>query len=325
MNLHTISRIFLKIVLSWFIIIWIIFFPIKEVNLEKQIKTDRIISHNKITKITNKKENNILQKKEKKIPKISNFEKKVFLIKLVKSALENRHTSPINQNKLIKLCNYYKKYCDIIDIDKTEFNYKDRLYYKSITIFLLDYLNSIFHNIDKKIYYIKLQKEKLWRRWYAWHHSIVMNIKKNMDYKQFMEVLTHELWHIVDLWIITWKKRIKNKIYTEFWRASFSIDDKSINFYKLSWKSEKIKQDYSYAKDFVSWYGLTDTFEDFAECFNMYVNHNSVFKKIAKESNILYKKYMFLNNILKWKYISSDKKFNYKKWFRPRDSTKFSN
>jgi len=67
---------------------------------------------------------------------------------------------------------------------------------------------------------------------------------------------------------------------------------------------------------------MTNTFEDFAETFNMYVNHNYVFKQMAKESNILQKKYNFLNKVLKGKYLRSDKNFNYKYSYRPWDSTK---
>jgi len=44
----------------------------------------------------------------------------------------------------------------------------------------------------------------------------------------------------------------------------------------------------------------------------MYVNHNSVFRKMAKESNILEKKYLFINKIMHGRYLQSDKKYNYK-------------
>jgi len=69
---------------------------------------------------------------------------------------------------------------------------------------------------------------------------------------------------------------------------------------------------------------MTNTFEDFAECFNMYLNHNWVFRQMATESNILRKKYNFLAKYFKGKYIYSDKNFIYKQNFRPWDSTKFS-
>jgi hypothetical protein len=39
---------------------------------------------------------------------------------------------------------------------------------------------------------------------------------------------------------------------------------------------------------------MYDPFEDFAECFNTYLNHNSFFKQIAKKNSSLEKKYNFI-------------------------------
>jgi hypothetical protein len=189
---------------------------------------------------------------------------------------------------------------------------------------LLQYIESIFPNLLDEIYYIKIQRSSIWRRWYAGHHSIVMNVKDNLTYEQFLEVLTHEFWHIIDLWLLTGKSYQKDMNFTEFWKKAFSIDDLSLQFYKICWLSEKIKKSWVYAKDFVSWYSLTDIFEDFAESFNMFVNHNWVFKKMTKESNLLKKKYNFFTMLLKWKYLQKDTTFDYKNWFRPWDSTRMS-
>jgi len=306
----------LKSILWWFTIIYIMFF-----NIQKIWFNENKYSNNYSNKVKQQHIPNIKVKHSLIWKKV----KKIFLNKLVKDALLHIHWTGIKQQTLKKLCSYYNKYCNIIDISKNEFNLTQQTYYITLTIYLLNYLSKSFPDITKKLYYIKIQKDKIWRRWYAWHHSLEINLKKWIWYEQFLEVLTHELWHVVDLWLINWKSNIKNQNYTEFWQKSFSIDDKSIIFYKLSWKSEKIKRPYIYAKDFVSGYWLTDIFEDFAESFNMYVNHNTVFRKMAKESNILHKKYLFINNIMKWKYLQSDKNFNYKIWYRPRDSTTMDN
>ena len=324
LKLEDITRIFVKITLWWLIIIFVIFFNVKEVWIEYKWNTDLWLEQqNKSFKLTNIS-NSQIKKNKRKIHIISEKEKKYFLDKLVKNALMKVHWVWNKKETLDKLCKYYKKYCSIIDISKDEFNLSQQTYYTAITIYLLRYLSVTFPDLLQRLYYVKIQKDKVGRRWYAWHHSLVMNLKNWIWYEQFLEVLTHELWHIVDLGLIVWTSKEKSKKYTEFWRAVFSIDDKSLVFYRLSWESEKIKKPYSYAKDFVSWYWLTDTFEDFAECFNMYVNHNSVFRKMAKESNILKKKYLFINNIMHWRYLQSDSKFKYKIGFRPRDSTDFS-
>jgi len=324
LKLEDIVRLFLKITLWWLIIVFILFFNIKEIWTNYKSNTD-IGFEKRNYKIKSAHLSNIKTKKLKKqIVVVSKKVRKEFLDKLVKDALINVHGVWIEKQTLDKLCKYYKKYCNIIDISKDEFNLSQQTYYTAIVIYLIKYVSVSFPDFLQRVYYIKIQKSKIGRRWYAWHHSLVMNLKKWIWYEQFLEVLTHELWHIVDLWLITWTSPIKSKQYTEFWKERFSIDDKSLDFYRLSWKSEKVKQPYSYAKDFVSWYGLTDPFEDFAECFNMYVNHNSVFRKMAKESNILEKKYLFINKIMHGRYLQSDKKYNYKIWFRPRDSTTFS-
>lgn len=335
MNLKSIVKIFFKATLWWLIILTILFFDMKEVNLSYVPRYDRIVAEkpkteniNKLLEETTKDIDKLelsLKEKEKKIQeeKKRQLEAKTYLIDVVNTALDNNHYSASKYElSYKKLCSYYKKYCKIIDISETEFTDKKRLYYTAIAIYLIKYLKEIFPNIDNEIYYLKFQKEKIWRRGYAGHHSIVMNIKSQMSYKQFLEVLTHEMWHIVDLWVIKGSSWWKDPNFTEFGKKVFSKDDKSLRFYKLSWNSEKIKNPYSYAKDFVSGYALTDPFEDFAETFNMYVNHNAVFIKMAKESNILKQKYNFMNSLMKGEYLSADRKFYYKDNFRPRDSTK---
>ncbi|MEI6775106.1 MAG: hypothetical protein WCL18_10475 [bacterium] len=74
---------------------------------------------------------------------------------------------------------------------------------------------------------------------------------------------------------------------------------------------------------------MSDPFEDFAECFNLYTNHNSFFRQIAKSNTILKDKYNLIAGIFDGKYISSRSqdlnliKTNTTR--RPRDTTKLSN
>jgi len=340
MKVKTIIRIFLKSFLWWLTILAIFFYNLKEVNLIEQPRWHIVVFSNKkikkIKKYYNFSQDIKLIKKsineEIKIKKLLEKkkyekEKKEYLSYIVDKAINKKHFSAWKKKKITykKLCNYFKNYCSIIDIDSTEFTEKEKIYYVGITIYLLKFLDKVFPWKINNIYYIKLQKEKIWRRWYAWHHSLVLNIKKWMSYKEFFEVLTHEMWHIVDLWFITGKSWFKSSQFTEFGKKSFSEDDKSLIFYSYSWQSEKIKKANVYTKDFVSWYALTDPFEDFAETFNMYINHNYVFRQMMKESNILKYKYQYMDNLLKWHFLLSDKSFKYRTYFRPRDSTKMKN
>jgi len=65
----------------------------------------------------------------------------------------------------------------------------------------------------------------------------------------------------------------------------------------LSWQSEKIRKSDAVKDDFCSGYGMTDPFEDFAECHNLYLNHNAIFKKMAISNDNMRKKYNFMANL----------------------------
>jgi hypothetical protein len=62
----------------------------------------------------------------------------------------------------------------------------------------------------------------------------------------------------------------------------------------MSRDKENIRKATAKKKDFCSGYGMTDPFEDFAECFNLYLNHNILFREITKNNTILKKKYNFI-------------------------------
>lgn len=48
---------------------------------------------------------------------------------------------------------------------------------------------------------------------------------------------------------------------------------------------------------------MSDPFEDFSECFNMYINHNIFFREIAKKNPLLKKKYNLLASIFNNQYL----------------------
>lgn len=164
------------------------------------------------------------------------------------------------------------------------------------------------------------------KRWYATRDTIILNITPTNWVKEFLNLSIHELWHVFDLWVIQWSSNTKSKLYTEFSRSVFAINDPSLSYYKISWESEKIRKSTSTKKDFCSWYGMTDPFEDFAECFNLFINSQSFFKVIAKKNKNLEKKYNFIASVIKWNYINKNAasivliKDNSDR--RPRDTTK---
>jgi len=107
------------------------------------------------------------------------------------------------------------------------------------------------------------------------------------------------------------------------------MDDLSLVFYKISRDQESIRKAEAKKKDFCSGYGMSDPFEDFAECFNLYTNHNSFFRQIAKTNTVLKKKYNLIASIFDGQYINSNNqeltliKTNTTR--RPRDTTKLTN
>ena len=77
-------------------------------------------------------------------------------------------------------------------------------------------------------------------------------------------------------------------------------------------------------EDFCSWYGMSDPFEDFAECHNLYLNHHDYFRKLAMNNSTVKNKYNFMSNLYGWKYIN-DSEARYEKWsnsYRVWDTTK---
>jgi hypothetical protein len=128
----------------------------------------------------------------------------------------------------------------------------------------------------------------------------------NIQDDEYIQVLTHELWHIIDLWIIEWSTQIKNSIFTEFDKQVFSINDISLLYYALSRESEKTRKEEVKKEDFCTIYAMSNPFEDFAECINLYLHHNNYFNTIKKSSTILDKKYNFIAQIFNDNYIHKD-------------------
>jgi predicted SprT family Zn-dependent metalloprotease len=229
-------------------------------------------------------------------------------------------------SSLQKICIKYQDICDITYFNGT-FDSKELLYYQALIIYAIKNIDKNLHTTKKlknTLHSVRLNNPWEWKRWYAWHNTISINIWWIQNYKEFQEVLTHELWHIIDLWIIRWKSKYKDSKFTEFWEDVFGMDDKSINFYKLSWKSENTK--FSGFKDFVGWYAMTNPFEDFAESFNMYLNHHEVFKNLGKTNYTCSQKFQYIDSLFKWFHFHSDntnlKKLEKNQIRRPWDSTK---
>ncbi|MEI7563234.1 MAG: hypothetical protein WCJ39_06335 [bacterium] len=145
------------------------------------------------------------------------------------------------------------------------------------------------------------------KRGYANRDSIVLNIGTGIEKNEFFQLLSHEMGHILDLGILQGSSAEKDKNFTEFSKKVFSKDDVSLIFYGLSRDAETIRKAKSTKKDFCSGYGMSDPFEDFAECLNLYLNHNQFFRITARKNPTMGKKYNAIAKLFDGIYINQNK------------------
>lgn len=158
-------------------------------------------------------------------------------------------------------------------------------------------------SLENQLKYINIDPDKNGKRGWANAYSIKINNKTIQSYEEFFDLFSHEIGHVVDLGLIVWKNNTKNTLFTEFGNIVFSLDDLSLLYYWISWKSETIRKDSTTRLDFCSKYWMTDPFEDFAECHTLYLNHNALFVYMAERNDSLRKKYNFFSNIYNKHYL----------------------
>lgn len=257
------------------------------------------------------------------------------VIKIIKDALQSdqwHHTSDTlySVQHYQALCKKYQDICTLIHFqwDPTFTQQTRYLAMLVYTIYRMDwYLNTETKLVDV-LSRITIDVSNMGRRWTAGTYSIVFNMGKIKSHKEFLWVIAHELNHTVDLAVLEGTLSQIDHDYTEFGEAHFSIDDPSIDFYKISRNSEKILKAWAWFRDFVSGYGLTTPFEDFAEAGNLYLYHYELFYKMSKSNPILARKFAYMQKLYNNKTISKGKKYTDSQSDpdrRPRDTTKLSN
>lgn len=116
----------------------------------------------------------------------------------------------------------------------------------------------------------------------------------DVDKPELSAVMIHELGHIQDLGLMQGQKKSGT---SEFKDGEYPIynDDPSLEFYRISWKNEVTPKSTS-SLDFISTYGKTDSFEEFAEIFTVYRLQGPYFRELIKYNDILGQKYEFMKN-----------------------------
>jgi hypothetical protein len=128
----------------------------------------------------------------------------------------------------------------------------------------------------------------------------------NINDKELISVIVHEMGHIVDTGLYTGHSYSGK---SEFKDGNLPIykDDLSLRFYRISWTNEKTLKKKSKITDFVTRYAMTDPFEDFAETYNFYLLHGEQFKEMAEYNKTLEQKYLFMKYfIFKGKEFDND-------------------
>ena len=209
------------------------------------------------------------------------------------------------REKFTQLCQTYQSVCDITSLDG-DYTVKQKFSYQLMIVFMIEKLNGFWYNPLVSLRNLTVNNYTKNKRWYASAKIMVLNTYQMSNNKEFLQVLAHEMWHVIDLGVIVGSSKQIDSDYTEFGKAKFGVDDRSLAFYAISWSNEDTLRQNMTALDFASGYGMTNPFEDFAECHNMYQYHREVFAYLASTSIILKRKYEYFNDLYQGKYLSAN-------------------
>ncbi|MBD3328597.1 hypothetical protein GF340_04810 [Candidatus Peregrinibacteria bacterium] len=115
---------------------------------------------------------------------------------------------------------------------------------------------------------------------------------QNVTDEELVGVLVHEMGHVVDTGLINGTKSSGESNFLDGKTPVYSNDD-SLDYYTISWTNEETLKEKA-EQDFVSLYGMTDPFEDFAESYAFYILHGEEFRELAKYNDALAEKYEYI-------------------------------
>ncbi len=248
---------------------------------------------------------------------------------------ENEHGVSIPtsfaQERLEMICWAFSDICNKT-VRNYQYSLEEQLFYQWMLIYLIEKIDEKFAQgtlrslwrLRDTLSFVEMNYTDQWRRWSAWHTFIRLNTHDIPTREEFRNVATHEFGHVKDLWVIQGTSRNKDTYFTEFWRVIWSIDDPSLDFYRISRQAENVRHRDAQRLDFVSGYAMVSAYEDFAESFNMYLNHYELFRQMAQDNRALQRKFLLLQQrywidpLQHWSAHLHQKATT----FRPRDTTR---
>lgn len=213
--------------------------------------------------------------------------------------------------RLKDMCSAYDDICERMKL-QTSFNMKEVYHFTVFTIYLmtqidrnvlLEWVVPLRNTLDS-ISFDKSGEDTT--RGKAWHRNILINTYEMRDRLELLEIITHEIGHVMDLWAIEGSHEHISKDYVEFDTPSFAIDDRSIRYYAISRESKARKRAFTRDANLVSLYGATNMFEDYAEFFNAWINHHAPLIELAKNDDIIRKKYFLFKELFGKRYLNDD-------------------
>lgn len=120
-----------------------------------------------------------------------------------------------------------------------------------------------------------------------------MIIDGTVSHREFRALLVHEFAHVIDLGCFTGTEPSGRSTFRDGSEVIFQ-DDKSVDFYSISWMNAEQHRPGTRHEDFVSGYAEGDPFEDFAETFAYFMLQRNTFRLRAKGNAILAQKYHWM-------------------------------
>lgn len=135
------------------------------------------------------------------------------------------------------------------------------------------------------------------RRGLASFKSMYLGVQEIHSSQEFRRVFIHELGHVLDLGGLVASQKKLDSGFRDGANVIYETDP-SLDFYRLCWTKEHMQNGKCSDLDFVSKYGQADAFEDFAESYLLFIENNASFVEMAKESDVIAKKYQFFAQIV---------------------------